>query len=150
MCQIAQPEPRSVLDVAAVRVVGRLIEHAKQRDRAPRWEFQRATLVPATDRTGSDASGIEGDHGSIVVTDHAERFAVVVHDVANDVSSVIGRDRLGRVAFGDEQNVRVSEIWESQEQLQAFGEKLQPKLAAAGIQLAGEPEIFEALNLETF
>ena len=57
---------------------------------------------------------------------------------------------LTHVAFGDGQNVRVSEIWESQEQLQAFGEKLQPKLAEAGIQLAGEPEIFEALNLETF
>jgi hypothetical protein len=44
------------------------------------------------------------------------------------------------LAFGDEQNVHVSEIWESQEQLQAFGEKLQPKLAAAGIELAGEPK----------
>ena len=54
------------------------------------------------------------------------------------------------VVFGDEQNVRVSEIWESQEQLQAFGEKLQPKLAAAGIQIAGEPEILEILNLEKF
>jgi len=54
------------------------------------------------------------------------------------------------VAFGDEQNVRVSEIWESQEQLQAFGEKLQPTLAAAGIEIAGEPEIFEVLNVETF
>ena len=54
------------------------------------------------------------------------------------------------VAFGDEQNVRVSEIWESREQLQAFGETLQPKLAAAGIQLTGEPEIFEAFNVETF
>jgi hypothetical protein len=53
------------------------------------------------------------------------------------------------VAFGDERNVRVSEVWESREQLQAFGEKLQPKLAAAGIQLAGGPEIFEALNVET-
>jgi hypothetical protein len=50
------------------------------------------------------------------------------------------------VVFGDEQNVRVSEIWESQEQLQAFGEKLQPKLAAAGI-VPGEPEIF-GLNLK--
>ena len=57
---------------------------------------------------------------------------------------------LVHVAFGDEQNVRVSEIWESPEQLQAFGEKLRPKLAAAGIQLAGEPEIFEAFNLETY
>jgi hypothetical protein len=54
------------------------------------------------------------------------------------------------VAFGEEQSVRVSEIWESQEQLRAFGEKLRPQLEAAGIQLAGEPEIFEAINLETF
>jgi hypothetical protein len=54
------------------------------------------------------------------------------------------------VVFGDEQNVRVSEIWDSQEQFQAFGEKLQPKLAAAKIQPAGEPEIFEVLNVETF
>jgi hypothetical protein len=57
---------------------------------------------------------------------------------------------LVHVAFGEEPNIRVSEIWESQEQLQAFGEKLRPKLEAAGIQIAGEPEIFEALNLETF
>jgi hypothetical protein len=54
------------------------------------------------------------------------------------------------VAFGDGQNVHVSEIWESPEQLQAFGETLQPKLAAAGFQLAGEPEMFEVLNVETF
>lgn len=56
---------------------------------------------------------------------------------------------LVHVAFGDEENVHVSEIWESQDLLQAFGEKLQPKLAAAGIQLAGEPEVFEVLNVET-
>jgi hypothetical protein len=54
------------------------------------------------------------------------------------------------VCFGDEQDVRVSEIWESQEQLGAFGEKLRPQLEAAGIQLSGEPEVFEALSLETF
>jgi hypothetical protein len=52
--------------------------------------------------------------------------------------------------FGDEQNVRVSEIWESQDQLEAFGEKLRPQLEAAGIQLSGELEIFEALNVEKF
>jgi hypothetical protein len=57
---------------------------------------------------------------------------------------------LVHVAFGDEQDVHVSEIWESREKMQAFGEKLQPKLAAAGIQPSGEPELFEALNLETF
>ena len=54
------------------------------------------------------------------------------------------------VAFGDAQNVHVSEIWESAEKMQAFGELLQPRLAEAGIQLAGEPEVFEVLNLETY
>jgi hypothetical protein len=57
---------------------------------------------------------------------------------------------LFHLAFGDEQNVQVREIWESQEQLQTFGEKLQPKLEAAGIQPTGEPEILEVLNLEAF
>jgi hypothetical protein len=54
------------------------------------------------------------------------------------------------VCFGDEQNIRVSEIWESQEQLQAFGEKLRPRMDEAGIQLSGEPEVFEARNVEIF
>ena len=54
------------------------------------------------------------------------------------------------VAFGDEQDIRVSEIWESQEKLEAFGETLRPKLEEAGIQLAGQPEVFEAHNFETF
>jgi hypothetical protein len=54
------------------------------------------------------------------------------------------------VCFGDEQDIRVSEVWESQEKLDAFGEKLRPKMEEAGIQLSGQPEVFEALNLETF
>lgn len=41
------------------------------------------------------------------------------------------------VRFGDEQDIRVSEVWESQEQLDACGEKLRPRLEAAGIELAG-------------
>jgi hypothetical protein len=56
---------------------------------------------------------------------------------------------LFHLAFGDEQNVQVREIWESQEQLQAFGEKTATE-EAAGIQPAGEPEILEVLNLEAF
>jgi hypothetical protein len=54
------------------------------------------------------------------------------------------------VVFGDEQDIRVSEVWESQEQLQAFGEKLRPRMEEAGIQLSGEPEVFEAHIVETF
>ena len=51
------------------------------------------------------------------------------------------------VCFGPEGNLRVSEIWDSREQLQAYGEKLMPLLADVGIQLAGEPEILEAHNI---
>ena len=48
------------------------------------------------------------------------------------------------VCFGDENDIRVSEIWESREKFEAFGETLRPQIEAAGIQLAGEPEVFEA------
>jgi hypothetical protein len=54
------------------------------------------------------------------------------------------------VCFGDEQDIRVSEVWDSRDNLEAFGETLQPRLEQAGIQLAGEPEIFEAHIVETF
>lgn len=54
------------------------------------------------------------------------------------------------VCFGDEQNIHISEIWESREQLEAFSERLRPHLEAAGIQLAGEPEFFDTINVETF
>jgi quinol monooxygenase YgiN len=54
------------------------------------------------------------------------------------------------VVFGDENDIRVSEVWESREKLEAFGEKLRPKMEEAGIQLAGEPEVFEAHVFETF
>ena len=47
------------------------------------------------------------------------------------------------VCFGPEDNMLVSEVWESQERLQAFGEKLRPRIEEAGIQMAGEPEVFE-------
>ena len=54
------------------------------------------------------------------------------------------------VAFGPEDDIRVSEVWESQEKLDAFGEKLQPRMEEAGIQLSGQPEVFEAHIVETF
>ena len=51
------------------------------------------------------------------------------------------------VFFGSEGNLRVSEIWDSQEQLQAFGERLMPILADVGIEFSGDPEIFEVHNI---
>ena len=51
------------------------------------------------------------------------------------------------VCFGDDGDLRVSEIWDSQEQLEAFGERLMPILSEVGIQ-PGDPEIYEVQNVE--
>ena len=51
------------------------------------------------------------------------------------------------VCFGTEGSLRVSEIWDSREQLQAFGEVLMPILADIGIEFSGDPEIFEVHNI---
>jgi len=49
------------------------------------------------------------------------------------------------VCFLSDGSVRVSEIWDSMEQFQAFGERLMPILADLGID-AGRPETFEVYN----
>lgn len=51
------------------------------------------------------------------------------------------------VCFGEEGNLNVSEIWDSQEQWQAFGEHLMPVLAESGID-AGEPALIPIHNIE--
>ena len=50
------------------------------------------------------------------------------------------------VCFGSDGNLHVSEIWDSREKLEAFGERLMPILAEVGIEFAGEPDIFEVHN----
>ena len=50
------------------------------------------------------------------------------------------------VCFGTDGNLRVSEIWDSKEQLDAFGERLMPVLAQVGIN-PGEPELLEIHNI---
>jgi len=51
------------------------------------------------------------------------------------------------VCFGPEGDLRVSEIWDSQEKFEAFGERLMPILADVGIQFSGDPEILEVHNI---
>jgi hypothetical protein len=48
--------------------------------------------------------------------------------------------------FVSDGNVRVSEVWDSRQQLQAFGERLMPILAQVGID-PGQPEILEVHNV---
>lgn len=50
------------------------------------------------------------------------------------------------VCFGTDGNLRVSEIWDSQEQLDAFGERLMPILSEVGIE-PGTPEVMEIHNI---
>ncbi len=50
------------------------------------------------------------------------------------------------VCFVSDGNVRVSEIWDSREQIDAFGQRLMPLLAEIGID-PGEPETFEIHNV---
>ncbi|MDQ3849626.1 MAG: hypothetical protein M3296_03300 [Actinomycetota bacterium] len=52
------------------------------------------------------------------------------------------------VCFLAEGNVRVSEVWESQEKLDAYAERLMPVLSEVGVD-SGEPEILEVYNVVT-
>jgi hypothetical protein len=49
------------------------------------------------------------------------------------------------IAFLVDGGIRVSEIWDSREKWEAFGERLMPILADVGIE-PGEPEVFEVHN----
>jgi hypothetical protein len=51
------------------------------------------------------------------------------------------------VAFSSGGTFRVSEIWDSMEQFEAFGQRLMPILAESGVELAGPPEIIEIHNI---
>ncbi len=51
------------------------------------------------------------------------------------------------VAFGPSDNLHVSEVWDSREQMEAFGEQLIPILREAGIAAEGEPQMFEVHNI---
>lgn len=54
--------------------------------------------------------------------------------------------RLYHVCFGDRENLRVSDIWDSQESFERFGQTLRPILEDLGID-SGQPEIIEVYNI---
>jgi hypothetical protein len=56
---------------------------------------------------------------------------------------------IAHVAFGPDAQMRVSEVWESQEKLEAFQEGLMPLLQEAGVDVEGEqPETFDIHSVE--
>jgi hypothetical protein len=50
------------------------------------------------------------------------------------------------ICFGSEGNLKVSQVWDTQEQMEAFGEALRPILADLGIN-PGEPEVVDVHNI---
>ncbi len=54
------------------------------------------------------------------------------------------------VCFGTEGNLKVSEIWSSQEQFQAFGQHLMPILEQVGVRFSANPEFLDIHNQERF
>jgi hypothetical protein len=50
------------------------------------------------------------------------------------------------ICFGSDGDLRVSEIWDSVEQFEAFGADLLPMLDAAGIVMTAPPEVFQIHN----
>lgn len=50
------------------------------------------------------------------------------------------------LCFGSEGNLKVSQVWDTREQMEAFGERLRPILGEVGID-PGEPEVLEVHNI---
>ena len=53
--------------------------------------------------------------------------------------------RLYHVCFGDRENLNVSDIWDSMENFEKFGQTLIPIMQGLGVD-PGEPEIVEVYN----
>lgn len=54
------------------------------------------------------------------------------------------------VCFGSEGQLRVSEIWSSPAQFEAFGQHLLPILGEVGVSMTAPPEFLEIHNQERF
>lgn len=51
------------------------------------------------------------------------------------------------VAFTAEGQLLVSEVWDSQEQFEAFGRRVQPILSDVALEHSGQPQVFEVHNI---
>jgi len=52
------------------------------------------------------------------------------------------------VLFGEEGELRVSEIWDSEEKWRGFRDKIVPVLQDVGVQIGGDPEVFRVHELQ--
>ena len=87
---------------------------------------------------------------SLVVRFHPANLTAERYDESHPKVEAAGFPPDGldyHVCFGSGDNLTVSEIWDSREQFEAWGEKLMPVLTESGIEFSGEPEVFEVHNL---
>ena len=88
---------------------------------------------------------------SIVVRFHPSNLTAEKYDEMHPKLEAAGFPADGldyHVCFGkSDDNLTVSEIWDSPEQFQAWGEKLMPILMENGMEFSGEPDVFEVHNL---
>jgi hypothetical protein len=75
----------------------------------------------------------------------AEQYDAAVQRLKDDgVFPAEGLDY--EICFGSEGHLKVSQVWDTQEHLEAFGARLMPILAELGIE-PGEPEIVEVHSI---
>jgi len=75
----------------------------------------------------------------------AEQYDEVVRRLNED--GVFPADGLDyELCFGSGDQFKVSQVWDSREQMEAFGERLRPILNEVGIN-PGEPEVLEVHNI---
>jgi hypothetical protein len=87
---------------------------------------------------------------SIVVRFHPANLTAQKYDESHPKVEEAGFPPEGldyHVCFGNDDQLRVSEIWDSREQFEAWGQKLMPVLAEFGIEFSSEPEVFEVHNV---
>lgn len=85
------------------------------------------------------------------------RYAPVPHSTVEQYDEVMRRLQESgelpaagfdyHVAFHREGQLLVSEVWDSLEQLEAFGERVMPLLADVALEHSGRPEILEVHNI---
>jgi hypothetical protein len=87
---------------------------------------------------------------SIAVQIHPKNFTVEQYDEVVRREEATGmfppEGREHHVCFGEDGDLRVSQVWKSVEHLQAYGGILMPILAEVGVEMAAEPEVFEVYS----
>jgi hypothetical protein len=86
---------------------------------------------------------------SIVVRFHPSNLTAERYDESHPKVEAAGFPPEGmdyHVCFGTGDELTVSEIWDSREQLEAWGAKLMPILAESGIEFSGPPDVYEVHN----